>query len=126
MLKPKLLDQVRDAIMGKARRMMTEEAYVYWIKQCILFMLVQACSLNQTFCTVLYVLNVHQSQTYQTFRFNRGRLNQQTSYRLRTLRIFQSVIQPASPIRGISASQQMPRCGSSWRRRAVQGGHSPG
>ena len=61
MLKPKLLDQVRDAIMGKARRMMTEEAYVYWIKQCILFMLVQICSLNQTFCTVPYALNKRQS-----------------------------------------------------------------
>ncbi|MCC6326726.1 MAG: hypothetical protein DCC43_13765 [Candidatus Brocadia sp.] len=61
MLKPKLLDQVRDAIMGKARRMMTEEAYVYWIKQCILFMLVQTYSLNQTFCATPYALNKRQS-----------------------------------------------------------------
>ena len=37
MSKPKLLDQVRDAIRVKHYSMRTEEAYVHWIKRFILF-----------------------------------------------------------------------------------------
>jgi len=35
--KPKLLDQVREAIRTRHYRLRTEEAYVSWIKRCILF-----------------------------------------------------------------------------------------
>ena len=35
--KPKILDQVRDAIRVKNYSMRTEEAYVHWIKRFILF-----------------------------------------------------------------------------------------
>lgn len=35
--KPKILDQVRDAIRVKHYSMRTEEAYVHWIKRFILF-----------------------------------------------------------------------------------------
>ncbi|MEZ6176510.1 MAG: phage integrase N-terminal SAM-like domain-containing protein [Candidatus Scalinduaceae bacterium] len=35
--KPKILDQVRDAIRVKHYSMRTEEAYVYWVKCFILF-----------------------------------------------------------------------------------------
>ncbi|GJQ58424.1 MAG: hypothetical protein D8M57_14645 [Candidatus Scalindua sp. AMX11] len=35
--KPKILDQVRDAIRVKHYSMRTEEAYVYWVKRFILF-----------------------------------------------------------------------------------------
>ncbi|KAB2832909.1 MAG: hypothetical protein F9K48_09550 [Candidatus Brocadia sp.] len=37
MPKPKLLDQVRDAIRVKHYSMRTEEAYVHWIKRFIFF-----------------------------------------------------------------------------------------
>ena len=37
MVKPKILDQVRDAIRVKHYSMRTEEAYVYWVKRFILF-----------------------------------------------------------------------------------------
>jgi len=37
MPKPKLLDQVRDAIRVKHFSMRTEEAYVHWIKRFIIF-----------------------------------------------------------------------------------------
>ena len=35
--KPKILDQVRDAIRVKHYSMRTEEAYVHWIKRFIFF-----------------------------------------------------------------------------------------
>jgi hypothetical protein len=35
--KPKLLDQVRDAIRGRHYSLRTEEAYLHWIRRFIVF-----------------------------------------------------------------------------------------